>query len=80
MSISQCKENLNISFIDVSTSTLTLEDFETLYLKANQPVLIKHELKKLPCSKWTIDYLLKIVGNNQVTVRGKTNLQTYKVC
>jgi len=79
MSVPHCLKNAQVSVVDLAINLLSLEEFELQFLKANHPVLIKNYLHKLPCSKWTIDYLLKSVGNNEVTVRGKTHLQHYKV-
>uniref|UniRef100_H2Z7M9 JmjC domain-containing protein n=1 Tax=Ciona savignyi TaxID=51511 RepID=H2Z7M9_CIOSA len=54
-------------------------NFEENYLRKNQPVVVRNGLAALPCSKWTIDYLLEQVGTNKVTVRGRTNSKEYKV-
>ena len=79
MAIPQCLKNVQVAIVDFVENCLSLEEFETRFLKANQPVVIKNCLTNLPCSQWTIDFLLKCVGNNQVTVRGRTHLQHYKV-
>ena len=58
---------------------LSTDEFEAAYLKQNQPVVIENYVKKLSCSKWTIEYLIKKVGKNLVSVRGMTNHLDYKV-
>ena len=76
MAISQCSMNCHVQ---TAKAKISLQEFETSYLKGNEPVVIENSLSKLPCSKWTMEYLLTCVGNNPVIVRGKTNLQHYKV-
>ena len=68
------------SFIPrVNADELTPELFRKNYLTTSKPVIITNCLNKFPISKWTIDHLVKHVGDNKVMVRGKTNAQDYKV-
>ncbi|CAK8691096.1 unnamed protein product [Clavelina lepadiformis] len=69
----------NVLVERVNGTNLDLENFESNYLKCGRPVIIQNYLSNLPCSKWSIEYLLKRVGDNQVTVRGRTNANDYKV-
>nr|XP_002129532.1 jmjC domain-containing protein 5 [Ciona intestinalis] len=60
-------------------NTLDKLEFEESYLRKGKPVVITAGLDGLACSKWSIDYLLERVGLNNVTVRGRTNSDEYKV-
>lgn len=77
MGIPSCEANIPI--LKVDGSELKLNDFEDSYLKSNVPVIITNCLFQYPCAKWSVNYLLDVVGKNQVTVRGKTHLSQYKV-
>jgi len=53
-------------------------EFRNLFLKPGKPLIIENCLNDLPISKWTMKYLLDRVGNNKVSVRGKTDSDDYK--
>jgi len=63
----------------IDQDELPVEIFRRKYLKQGNPVIIENCLKHLPLSKWTMEYLVKKVGQNKVTVRGKTDANDYKV-
>nr|CAB3258455.1 lysine-specific demethylase 8 [Phallusia mammillata] len=76
MSVSQCK--LNVPVEHYLATQLTLEQFEEKFLRPGHPVVLQGVLPNLPLSKWTMEYLSKTVGNNEVNVRGKTDQADYK--
>ena len=63
----------------VIADEFTPELFRKNYLATSKPMIFTNCLNKFPISKWTIDHLVKHVGDNKVMVRGKTNAQDYKV-
>jgi len=57
---------------------LSIEDFETKYLNAEKPVLIKDYAKAWPAMQWTYESLKQRAGHNQVFVRRNTSEECYK--
>lgn len=58
---------------------LTPEDFHREYFVKARPVIITDATEDWPARKWTIQNLADRVGSNEVWVRGKTNLEDYRV-
>eukprot|EP00092_Neocalanus_flemingeri_P006015 GFUD01006481.1.p1 GENE.GFUD01006481.1~~GFUD01006481.1.p1 ORF type:complete len:356 (-),score=94.78 GFUD01006481.1:45-1112(-) len=60
-------------------SSLSEKDFHDLYFVPAKPVIITDATEDWPARNWTIDNLVERVGDNEVWVRGKTNVEDYRV-
>jgi len=60
-------------------SALSEEEFHKQYFLPAKPVIITDATEDWPARKWTIESLVQRVGDNEVWVRGKTNLEDYRV-
>ena len=58
---------------------LSIQDFQENYFSKAKPVIITGLVQSWPCFQWTIDGLMKRVGDNEVLIRGKTNKEDYKL-
>lgn len=63
----------------VPYAELSVEKFQQNYFGKAKPVIITGMAKEWPCLNWTIDNLMNRVGDNEVLIRGKTNLEDYKL-
>ena len=63
----------------VPFENLSIQDFQENYFSKAKPVIITGLVQTWPCFQWTIDGLMKRVGENEVLIRGKTNKEDYKL-
>ena len=59
-------------------SGLSAQDFLTDYFQKARPVVITGATESWAARSWSIPSLVERVGNNEVWVRGKTNLEDYR--
>jgi len=59
-------------------SNISIETFEREYLNKNQPVIIENYIDTWPARCWTLQDLKEKAGNNEVFVRRKTALESYR--
>lgn len=57
---------------------LSVDEFETNYLNAEKPVLIRNYLSEWPSLEWNLENLKEKAGHNEVFVRRNTSQQSYK--
>jgi len=60
-------------------SALSEKDFHEQYFLPAKPVIITDATEEWPARNWTIENLVERVGHNEVWVRGKTNMEDYRV-
>jgi len=60
-------------------SALSEKDFHEKYFLPAKPVIITDATEEWPARNWTIENLVERVGHNEVWVRGKTNMEDYRV-
>jgi len=74
MCVPCCKSNSEIP----RASNLSPEEFHRDYFLKARPVIITDATEDWPARKWSLDGLVDRVGDNEVWVRGKTNLEDYR--
>ena len=77
MSVQEVGENVEIPRI--SSVDLPPDKFHREYFLKARPVIITGATDSWPARSWTIPGLMERIGNNEVWVRGKTNLEDYRV-
>lgn len=77
MAVQGCKSNTEIP--RVPFGELSVDRFQEEYFSKAKPVIITGMTENWPCRQWTIEGLMKRVGDNQVLIRGKTDKEDYKL-
>lgn len=57
---------------------ISVEDFESYYLNGETPLIIENYLDEWPARKWTLSLMKEKAGHNEVFVRRKTAMESYK--
>lgn len=74
--VEACHKNVEIP--RVPFNELDVETFQKCYFKPAKPVVITGMTQNWKCRQWTINNLMERVGDNEVLIRGKTNLEDYR--
>ena len=74
--VEACHKNVEIP--RVPFNELDVETFQKCYFKPAKPVVITGMTQNWKCRQWTINNLMERVGENEVLIRGKTNLEDYR--
>jgi len=74
MSVPSCHSNVEIPRLQ----GLSQEDFHRDYFLNARPVILTDATEDWPARTWTLDSLVDRVGDNEVWIRGKTNLEDYR--